>query len=202
MRPSLLFVSVFLFVAPIGQLAAQSIQCSGPSVIPKAGLQGPYCHNGRMGFAATEFAPLSEAANIPKARALMFARREAEMKARTAIAKFLNKASISEHEINNNSMIDSSERSLWLNFVSSTSIQSVKGKLAAGVAVIATDQADDMVYVTVATTPDMKDLSSSITNYQPGVSHIEKKNTPSPSGAPPRKFVDPFTVTPSNRAAW
>ena len=178
--------------------AQQTIPCSGPSAIPSGGMQGPYCHNGRMGFAATEFAPLSQASSMPRMRAVMFARREAEMRARSSMARFLSDMSITETSISSDASLESSERDAWMNFISTTSVQTVRAKLLAGVAVIATDEQEDVIFITVATTPDMKDLAGSVNNYRP--SGVNQSTSPKASAN--SSSIDPFSVVPKNVAPW
>ena len=57
------FLTMFSCLAA---LHAQEKSCTGPSELPPAGGVGtPYCHNGRMGYAVTEFAAISQATNMP-----------------------------------------------------------------------------------------------------------------------------------------
>lgn len=198
MRPSKFGATIALAVLyPVCVLKAEPLECTGPSELPAAGISAPYCHNGRMGFAATEYAPISQAANIPNLRAFDFAKQEAELKARGALAKFLNDSSMWETAIRSSNMVDSSERQAWLALVSNTQVQTVRARLAAGVRVVATDAREGAVFVTVATSPDMKDMASSISNYRPrsqGGSSAEGPQIRDDRG------VNPFTVVPQNVA--
>lgn len=191
-------ITVLIYVASASRAKADTIECKGPTGFPPAGMTAPFCHNGRMGFAATEYAPLSTAANMPRMRASDFARQEAEMKARGAIAKFLNDSSVWEASIRSSNMVDSSERQAWLTFVSNTQVQTVRARLGAGVALVAAEERDGAVYVTVATSPDMKDMAGSINDYRPSTNGAASSR-PDSAGVDGKR-VDPHTVVPKNVA--
>ena len=149
-------------LSPLAPFHAQEMKCSGPSELPPAGVSTLYCHNGRMGFAVTEFAPISQAARIPHLRAVAFAKREAELKARVALARFLSDSSLYSKTLQSESFLDSTGRSEWENFLDDTNEEAFRARLKSGIVIIANETRDGAVYVTAATTPDFSDLSSSI----------------------------------------
>jgi hypothetical protein len=159
-----LLLAALTILLPATGARAQVTPCTGPNEIPAAGVATAYCHNGRMGFALTEFAAISQLKNMPQARARAFAKREAELKARAALAEFLSAADLSHHDVQNEEELDSAERQNWQVFMKSTTEQTVRAHLKAGIVVIAVDSREGAVYVTVATSPDLTDLAKSVNN--------------------------------------
>lgn len=141
---------------------ATAAQCSGPSELPPAGVSTLYCHNGRMGFAVTQSAAVSQAKNLPRMRAIDFARREAELKARVELARFISESKLQSESLQKSTLLDSSERQEWQNFLSIVSEETFRTRLAAGIAIVASETRGDAVYVTAASLPDFVDVSGAI----------------------------------------
>jgi hypothetical protein len=153
-------VYVSAFLSFLGRVDAAG--CTGPSELPPAGVSTLYCDNGRMGFAVSESAAVSQAKNLPRMRALDFARREAELKARIALARFITESSMQSEALQKETLLDSIERQEWKNFLSITSKETFRTELASGIAIVATETRDDAVYVTAASFPDLAEVANAI----------------------------------------
>jgi hypothetical protein len=142
---------------------AQPAPCTEPKQLPAAGVADRYCDNGRMGFAATESAAISQLKNMPRARAISFARHEAELHARAALAKFLSKGNLSFAE-HYEEQTNPAESQSWQALYKATTDHTIRDTLVAGIAVIAVDTQEGAVYVTVASSPDLSRFVDSINN--------------------------------------
>jgi hypothetical protein len=119
-----------------------------------------------MGYAVTEFASISQAANMPYPRAAEFATRKAQLKARVALARFLSESSLYGAANLDEQSIDSSERQEWNEFFHDTNGEDFRVRLKSGISIIASETRDGAVYITAATTPDLSDLSDSVNRRQ------------------------------------